>query len=111
MLAICLGFGLWSMVSTLHTDTTTITVPLLFYHIPEKNMMVPQHETITVTLKGPRAELQSIDYENLAVHINMQKMISDGGITLKPENLFLPNSIKVVRYTPMNLTTKNTLSL
>lgn len=58
---------------------------------------------VEVTLKGMRGDLRAVDWHGLAAHINADHIDSSGRISLSNEELFLPKSVKVVKYKPSNL--------
>lgn len=99
--ALCIGVCLWSIISTLHNDTVTVTIPVVF-HNTKAEQKINAPETITVAIKGTRSDLKSIDYKKLAVHLDQQKVLAEGGVVIQADNLLLPNTVKVVHYTPMN---------
>lgn len=106
--ALIIGIGFWGVISPLHEDVKTVTVPLCFYSsqpIVEGTSTLPigTPETVQVTLKGKRSELRTIDWQNLAAHIDTERIDSSGKISLSNEELFLPKSVKVVNYKPLNL--------
>ena len=79
-----------------------MSVPLCFAASDEYNITAP--EKITVTLKGRRADLYTLDTTTLAAHINAEKLsCGKHGIILKENHLFLPYSIALAQYTPSNI--------
>jgi hypothetical protein len=87
-----------------HTATAWITVPLCFYNVPEART-VHAPETISVKIAGKRADLRSLDPEQLAIHVNAEKLKTGRNLISIPQDaLFLPESIKLVHYTPSNPT-------
>lgn len=105
--ALLIGIGIWGVVSSVHDETITINTPLYFYNVPTSTKIsAPSH--LQLTLSGSRKDLGAINYQTLAAHIDAQKMLLQGGMVVKSEALFLPNTVKVVHYTPMNVTLAQT---
>jgi len=100
--ALVLGFGLWLIVSSMHSTTIWVEVPLSFYNQYD-TICVHAPETMHVQLAGKRALLRSLDLKNLAIHIDAQEL-NEGKqpITIQAHNLFLPDTISVVNYSPLN---------
>jgi len=103
-----LGYLVWSVFSSGNTTTITQEVPLCFYNASEK-CIVNAPETLTVTLAGKRADLHSIDYDALAIHLNAHNLEPGiNPIQLNKDTLFLPDTIKLVHYTPIPLVVEMT---
>jgi hypothetical protein len=59
---------------------------------------------VNITLKGPRAALKTIDWKNLAAHIDFDQISqSPPCVSLTTNHLSLPNTIKLISYTPSPL--------
>jgi hypothetical protein len=103
IIAVCIGIATWAAVSTLHDSTVTVTVPLCFYQTENIALNSALPQAITVTLKGPRQQLQAIDYQTLAAHVDAQTLQPHKPLNLTAEHFFLPKSIKLVYYNPINV--------
>lgn len=79
-----------------------MTVPLCFYGTSEdKEVRAP--ESVAVTLSGKREDLIALDLNNIALHINMEELrMGDNLIEVSTEKLFLPSTVKVVHWSPLN---------
>ncbi len=102
VISLMLGYTFWYIFGNSHTSTAWITVPLCFYNVPTAQT-IRAPETISVKIAGKRSDLRSLDSAQLAIHINAEKL--DPGrtvLTITNDALFLPNSIKLVHYTPSN---------
>ncbi len=102
---ICLlcGYSFWYIASFDTVITTHITIPLSFISTTN-NYTINAPETITITLKGKRSDLYTLDTQTLAAHINIDNYPSGKhDIIITEYHLFLPNTITLVRYTPSNL--------
>ena len=102
LISLALGYTFWYIFGTFHTSTAWVEVPLCFYNVPyECKVMSP--ETITIKICGVRSTLRSLDIEQLAIHINAQKLHPGKNLlTIDEQALFLPDSIKLVHYSPSN---------
>lgn len=95
-----LGYTLWSIFSGMHTITQEITVPLCCYQLPAtRDFNAP--ETVTIMISGKKNQLTAINHQDLAVHIDARDLsLGNNPITITAERLFLPESIKLVHYSP-----------
>jgi hypothetical protein len=104
VISLILGYTFWYIFGNSHTSTAWVTVPLCFYNVAT-TQTVHAPETISLKIAGKRSDLRALDPEQLAIHINAEQLHSGRNlITLTDEALFLPNSIKLVHYTPSNPT-------
>jgi len=100
-MALILGSGLWLMISSLHTSTQWIEVPISFYNEDDTITLIAP-ETIWVQLSGNRSALRSINQENLVAHIDAQTLHEGKSrLALESHHLFLPDSIRIVGYSPL----------
>lgn len=104
LFSIILGYSTWYLLGYTHTITIEKTVPLSFYGIQEQSSLQAP-ETVTLQLAGKRAHLRDLESSELAIHIDGQALkAGKNSITISNEELFLPNSIKLVHYTPTTIT-------
>jgi hypothetical protein len=102
--ALLLSFLLWSQLTRLHNHNLTVTVPVCFYGEAATTTQHDAPETITVTLQGKKRDIATLDKSMLAVHIDSTTLRPGiNGIVLTSKNLFLPEAIAVVHYTPLPL--------
>lgn len=95
------GIGLWIILGASHTNTLYVDVPLCFYGGQNKEVEAP--EFITVELAGKRSDLYCLDFDNLAVHLNLDEFtVGSHVIEITAEQLFLPSSVKVIHCSPSN---------
>ncbi len=101
-MALIIGCSLWLMVSSLHTSTLWVEVPVSFYN-QHDNIIIHAPNTIQIQLSGSHSAIRTINYNNLAVHIDAQEL-HDGKnpLELHAYNLFLPDLISMVNYSPLN---------
>jgi hypothetical protein len=111
--ALILGYWLWSIISTQQVTTVAYTVPLSFYGDQEVAVEAPEY--VTLTLRGYKKDLLLIMADELAVYCNTD-MLARGKfpLVLTQKSLFLPDSIKMIHYSPSPLVitvTNNTQSV
>jgi len=84
----------------------TFSVPLSFYNTEALALEAP--ETVTIHLHGTRKDLYKT-IPNLALHYDAA-LLPSGTHTLKitPENLFLPDSVLLLHYVPIQITVTKT---
>lgn len=103
-LAIVAGYTCWYTLNSYHTITIPFTVPLCFYNT-RNNQHVEAPESITIYLRSKRMHLAKLDTTQLAVHINACSLTySRNPIAITQQNLFLPESIKLLHYIPSCIT-------
>lgn len=103
-----LGYTLWSICSGMQTITQEMTVPLCCYQIPE-NIDFDAPEAISIVLSGKKNQLANITHQDLAIHINAHDLaLGNNPISVTAETLFLPESIKLVHYSPTPVIIKTT---
>ena len=96
-----LGYSIWSVFSNLHTTTQEFTVPLCCYRLPE-HLEFNAPETINIVLSGKKNQLANINTQELAVHIQADDLaLGTNPIAVTDATLFLPESIKLVHYSPV----------
>ncbi|MDR3550695.1 MAG: hypothetical protein P4L31_04735 [Candidatus Babeliales bacterium] len=101
-ISLLLGYAVWSILTTSHIATRWVDIPLAFYGDTTNNIEAP--EMITVALQAKRTDLRAIDTKTLAAHINATQLhVGPNLISLDNKTLFLPDSIKLVHYSPINL--------
>jgi len=103
IISLLLGYSFWYVLSQTHIANIWLDVPISFYKLP-KNIQVDAPEKIKIQLSGKRADLYTIERENLAFHVTMDDANTGcRTIKLSQEQLLLPNSIKLVRCKPTNI--------
>ena len=101
--ALIFGFALWTIFAANNTKDIWIQVPLCFYNTDD-NIICNGPETVKVHLCAKRVALKNIDTKNLAIHVDSQKLsLGESNLHVTEQDLFLPDSIKLVDYTPCNI--------
>jgi hypothetical protein len=99
-MSIIIGYSLWSIATHNQTIEKTFIIPLCF----SSNQIIDAPETISVTLACKRKDMYTLATDSLAAHITIDKLLPGKyGILLTERQLFLPGTIKLVRYSPSNL--------
>lgn len=103
ILSIIFGSGCWYFINRTIQSEMQISVPLSFYNSsPDTTIIAP--EKVEICLRAQRNKLQSINPHFLAFHIDTQKLAEGSHtISLDAHQLFLPQSIKLIHYTPSPL--------
>ena len=97
--ALIAGTTFWYLFSMHSMVTEQITVPLCFYQVPEM-LAIHGPENITLTVRGSRRALRSINKQNMACHVSADSMtVGNNPIRIDNTQLFLPETIKLVHYT------------
>jgi hypothetical protein len=99
-----LGYSFWYIASAHQIITLNLSIPLSFDELPEQyELQAP--EKIAITLRAKRSDIYALDYESLAIHYRLGKILpGKHGILITKRDLFLPASITLVNYKPSNLT-------
>lgn len=105
-LSLILGYALWQAMIQPYKLEAEFSVPLSFYNT--KSLMVEAPENITIRLQGSRKDLYKTA-ANLALHYDAT-YLEPGTHTLKitSENLFLPESVLLLHYLPIEITITRT---
>lgn len=101
--ALALGCVIWFLLNQHQYKTTCLNIPICLYNEPvDSTIQMP--ETITVTLAGKLIDLALINPAQLAVHIDGSSLNqSTNIIMLNDTNLFLPEPIKLLHWSPLPL--------
>ncbi|MDR3646445.1 MAG: hypothetical protein P4L22_02810 [Candidatus Babeliales bacterium] len=104
------GYAFWVMLGQLQVIELNLKVPLSFYGL-QNNLKVDVQDDIDVHLTGKRIDFYNLDMSKLAVHVNLDNIKTDGkyNIKLLSQNIFLHNKIKLLNYSPTNLSLLVTL--
>ena len=98
IIALISGYLLWRVISGYHTTTITFLAPLSFYNTTSYHIRAP--EAVSITLKGHKKSFIQLA-ETLALHINIALLHEgENHIRVSTENLFLPDGVKLVEWSP-----------
>lgn len=100
IISLILGYSFWHAISQSHATKIWLEAPICFYNIKE-NTKISCKEKIYIQLFAKRADLYTINKETIAFHIDATNLQDKNTmIKLEPEQLLLPESIKMVRCNP-----------
>lgn len=101
--ALVIAFLYWSHLTSLQQQTITAQVPLCFYDLAAEHTLEAP-ETIVLTLRGKKSDLARIQLPALAAHCDASQLhAGKNGLMITHKELFLPETISVVHYTPLPL--------
>lgn len=105
IVSLMLGFFLWHILSTNKQITQRVTVPICVENKVDAVDITTPNEVV-VTLAGPRAYMRTMDYENIALHLDAHELHEGNNfIAITAEKLFLPPSVKLINYDPLVIQT------
>lgn len=103
VISLILGYTTWYLLGNILTETRWYTIPLSFDNL-NTELLITAPKTIQVLLSGKRNFIKNIDTDSLAAHINSAALkTGTQKITISRKQLFVPDSIKLVHYTPANI--------
>ncbi len=109
VISFILGYTAWYLLGNIVTETRWYTIPLSFYNL-NTELSIQAPKTIQLLLAGKRNYLKNIDINNLAAHVNGALLKEKKqAIAISHDQLFLPDSIKLIHYipTPISVTITN----
>lgn len=102
IVAFIIAYGCWSLLNQSRIVQIETNVPLCFYN-GKTTDTISAPETIAITLAGKATDMRSLNFEQIACHINMAELhAGDNPLRVTKETLFLPESINLVHYYPSN---------
>jgi hypothetical protein len=101
LVSLLLGFFCWFVFS--QQGSLSLEVPVCGFSDKEQTKKIAGLETVRITLQGKRSELYNLDQKSLGVHVNLDELKAGNHLVqVNPEKLLLPESIKLVHYSPTN---------
>lgn len=98
-----IGYTFWFIFGHSQTIKTELSVPLCFYGT-DQTMQIQAPESIRIELLGKRAVMQTVDLSNIAIHIDARDLAEGSQpIEITQEKMFLPESIKLIHYSPAQI--------
>lgn len=99
--SLVLGAFIWYITSQHQALHVQVKAPVCLENISDHHTInIP--DEITLQISGNRSDLEHIDYSNLALHVNAQELNEGTNfIAITHEKLFLPQSIKLINYSPL----------
>jgi len=103
ILALVIGYSLWYIFSQSQIISVNINAPLVF-DTANESRIINAPETISVSIATSRQLVNTIDFDSLAVHFNVDSLKpGENTITLASKNLFLPEHVNLIHYEPSPL--------
>lgn len=100
--SIILGYCIWFCIAQHQTSTQTYQAPIYFYDTPTELIIAPS--AIEITVQGHRKDLYKFKKEQAEIHLDGSKF-KEGKqeIVLGRENLFLPETLKLIDLVPTHI--------
>lgn len=102
------AYALWCILSGSQVVEHTVCATLSFYNTTSLiSIAAPEH--VTLTLQGKRSLLKYVRHNALTVHIDA-RLLTKGTqqLSIDKRTIFLPDSIKLVHYSPTQVTVTHT---
>lgn len=102
VLASIVGYGLWIALANSQIKQLELSVPISFGEL-NPSLQISSPQTINAKISGKRADLQRLDFKSLGAYLNLNELNQAGSYQLhiSPQQLFLPNKIKLLEYYPV----------
>lgn len=100
--SIILGYSIWFCIAQHQVISQTYQAPIYFYDTKTEFITAPA--SAEITLQGNRKELYKFKKEHAEIHLDGSNL-KDGNqeIVLARENLFLPDTLKLVDLIPAHI--------
>lgn len=100
IVSLILAFATWSLLSQYQIMSTWIEIPICFYNVAPTMKVIANQEKISIQVQGKAADI--CQCHNLALHVDAGNF-KPGQQRICPcaEQLFLPNSVKLVHNKPL----------
>lgn len=99
LISLVFGYCLWFWIAQYQTISQSYTAAIYSYDTENKKITTP--ESVFVKLQGSRHDMYHFNQQNLAVHIDSSSYKpGTHEILLNKENLFLPETIKLIDLNP-----------
>jgi len=100
--SIILGYSIWLCIAQHQIVSQSYQAPIYFYDIKPEYITAPS--SVEVTLQGNRKELYKFKKEHAEIHLNgVDLKEGNQEIILGRENLFLPDTLKLVDLIPSHI--------
>ena len=102
VIAIIIGYGIWSLLAGIYTQSVWVDVPVRFYNVSDQAPISAQPETMKINFIGKRADLKYC--KDIALNLDAAQF-NPGQHCIAPTQaqLFLPKGIKLVHSIPSSL--------
>jgi len=100
--SIILAYSIWFCVAQHQVISQSYKASIYFYDTANKEIQAP--DTIQITLQGSRKELYNFKEHHATIHLDGSKLTEGKQeIILTRENLFLPETLKLVDLLPSHI--------
>lgn len=108
--ALFYAYFFWLMISRSFTISSTVKIPITWYHIPQKTTITTS-DFVTIYVKGNRGDLQNFLHMQPVIALDASSMVSGSEYPLTSDQIVLPEEIKLIDYKPSKLmvSIKNTI--
>lgn len=103
LFSLILAYSFWFCIAQYQTVTQKIIAPVYFYDT--NNKQISTINSVELTLQGTRSDMYHFNPSHGAIHLdasNLHPGINE--LTLSKENLFLPDTLKLVDLIPSHIT-------
>jgi|GEM_PF-1505265 len=98
--ALVIAYGLWFTMSTAHTSSLSLSLPIGFYNTSQA-LHIQAPTDISLSLVGPREALAKLDINSIAVHIDAEKLsIGTHPYVITRQDLLLPAAVSLHDHVP-----------
>jgi len=107
--ALILGYLTWFFIAQYQNVTHSYIIPICFYNDENIEIIAPQ--SIKIKIQGHRLDIFKLHQQDLAIHLDATSFHNGiNEIILNKENLFLPETLKLINLIPsyisINVTSK-----
>lgn len=104
-----IGYMLWAFIAQFQFTMTSQSIPICFYQNSDQsiNRTIIAPDLVMISISGNRKDIYEFNSAESAIHVDISKY-SDGDheIQLSQENLFLPDSLKLIHLVPAHISIK-----
>ncbi len=105
--SIILGYSFWLILAQTQTIILDKKISLSFYGL-ESSLTIANYsqQEIYIKISGKRIELSQLTSNQIIAHIDVSNLKEPGNfeVEILKENIFLQDNIKLLEYSPSNLT-------
>jgi hypothetical protein len=100
--SIILAYSIWFCVAQHQIISQSYKASIFFYDTANKQFQAP--DAVQITLQGSRKELYNFKEHHATIHLDGSKLhTGEQEIILTRENLFLPDTLKLVDLVPSHI--------
>jgi len=104
--SIFIGYMLWAFIAQFQSTTNMQTIPLCFYQSDEQRTIIAP-DSVIISISGQRKDIYNFNASESAMHIDLSAYENGSHrIQLTKENLFLPDTLKLIHLVPAHISIK-----